>query len=507
MPAAADAARLARAAGGLVGASAAMVLLTSALGPSAVEPGLGPRSGVRGILPPYSLDLHASSALVTALMVTAYVVGGLGVGLGLLAVRRGHRLDPRRAWWLGVLLALGAVLVPPVGSADHINYAAYGRIAAQGGDPYTESPAAWHGGRDPVTSAVEAPWTRTPSIYGPVATAFQAAASVAGGDSLRATVWFWQLLCAASWLLVGWLLLRLTAARAGERSPPQSRAVWLWLFNPVLYGVALVGAHIDIISAGLVMIALLLALRQPFSAGVAVGAATGTKLTMVLAVPALVWALRSIGRTRLARNLALGLVGAVAVLLPAHLWVGAHVFDELKVAHRFISLATPWRPVFDALKGPVGNNELRDWVVRLTPVVVVLIAVALARVARPAANLRGRSVGEPFDAELERVVSDGAVALVVLTGAYLLGAPYSLPWYDTGTWAPLALAAGGALDAVFLVRLVAFATAYVPGRVIGMSARVEEVTMDYRRHVTPYVGWVLLGALVLLAGRRRTPER
>lgn len=509
----ADTGRSARAAGALVAGSAALILVTSALGPSALEPGLGPRHGVRGLLPPYSLDVHPSSALVTVLMVLAYVAGGLGVGLGLLAVRRGHRLDPRRAWRLGVLLAAGAVLVPPVGSADHINYAAYGRIAAQGGDPYAEAPAAWRGGHDPVTSAVEPPWTRTPSIYGPVATALQAAASVAGGDSLRATVWFWQLLCAASWLLVGWLLVRLMASRAGDRSPPQSRAIWLWLFNPVLYGVALVGAHIDIVAAALVLIALVLVSRQPFFAGAAVGAATGMKLTMVLAVPALVWAVRGLGRTRLVRTLGLGLVGVAVVLVPAHLWAGSHVFDELRVAHRFISLATPWRPVFDLLKGPVGNDVMRDWVVRLAPVVILLLVVALARILQvSAASRAGPATGpppgvEPADADdRDRVVSDGATALVVLTGAYLLGAPYTLPWYDAPLWAPLALVGASALDAVFLVRLVAVAIAYVPGRVIGMSARVEELTMDYRRHVTPYVGWLVLVAVAVLAGRRRAPK-
>jgi hypothetical protein len=500
-----EARRLARLATGLVVAAVVLVLGTSAMGPSAIEPALGPRSGLRGVLPSYSLHLHPSSALVTVLVVVAYVIGGVGVGLGLLAVRRGHRLDPRRAWWWGVLLAVAAVLVPPMGSADHINYAAYGRIAAQGGDPYVEAPARWDHGEDPVTSAVEPPWRTTPSIYGPVATAFQAATSLAGGDDLRATVWFWQVLCAAAWLLVGRLLLHYTAAQAGERSPPQSRAVWLWLGNPVLYGVVLVGAHVDVLATAFVLIALLLAVRQPLFAGLALGAGVGVKLTVLLAVPALVWGLRGIERRRLVRSLGWGFLGAAIVLLPAHLWAGRHAFDELRVAQRFISLATVWRPVFDALKGPVGNDATRDWVVRLTPVVVLLLAIALARVVRPAPKLRPDEPGG-LDPEVERVVSEGARALVVLTGAYLLAAPYSLPWYDVLTWAPLALVAGGAVDALLLVRLVTYSLAYVPGRVLGMSADVERVTMDYRRNVTPYVGWLLLAAVVLLAVRPRSRE-
>ena len=88
-----------------------------------------------------------------------------------------------------------------------------------------------------------------------------------------------------------------------------------------------------------------------------------------------------------------------------------------------------------------------------------------------------------------------------------MAAPYSLPWYDAVAWAPLALVAGGALDAVLLVRLVAYAMAYVPGRVLGLTPTVQDLTLGYRRHVTPYVGALALLAVVLLAARRRVPKR
>ena len=58
-----EARQLARLAGSLVGLSMVLVLGTSALGPSATEPGLGPRSGLRGVLPPYSLAVHPSAGL------------------------------------------------------------------------------------------------------------------------------------------------------------------------------------------------------------------------------------------------------------------------------------------------------------------------------------------------------------------------------------------------------------------------------------------------------------
>ena len=104
------------------------------------------------------------STLTTGLLATAYV---LGLGAVLLGLWR----PPARAWsWRGVLLlGAAALLTGPLGSADHTNYAAYGRIAALGGDPYLVAPEDFAGGTDPVASAVEPPWTETVSVYGRVA--------------------------------------------------------------------------------------------------------------------------------------------------------------------------------------------------------------------------------------------------------------------------------------------------------------------------------------------------
>ena len=81
------------------------------------------------------------------------------------------------------------MFVPPMGSADHLSYAAYGRIAVAGDDPYVEAPNRWRGGSDPVAGAVEAPWRWAPSVYGPVATAEQGLASLVGGSSLHRPSW------------------------------------------------------------------------------------------------------------------------------------------------------------------------------------------------------------------------------------------------------------------------------------------------------------------------------
>jgi hypothetical protein len=467
--------------------SALLLVGTAALGPSAAEPALRAGTGWRAALPPWSLDAHPGSALVTALLAAAYLAGGAAVGLGLVAARRGEQA-PRAALRVAAGLAVLAVLVPPLGSADHVNYAAYGRIAAAGGDPYVEAPVRWAGGADPVASAVEAPWTTTPSIYGPVATVVQAATSLLGGDSLRATVWAWQLVCLAAWLAVGALL------RHDGRGGP--RADWLWTLNPVLGGVLLVGAHVDLLGAALGLGAVLLCGRRGFVAGLLLGAAVGVKLTCALLGPAVLWALWRHGRRTGRpwwREALLGVAGAAAVLVPAAVWAGSRQLDQLLRARRFVSLATPWRPLVDGLTGPLPNDVVRAGVGVLTPLAVVLVAVLLSRALRAGAST------DP--------VGDAARASVVLGAAYVLAAPYSLPWYDALVWAPLGLVCAGAVDALLLTRLVAYALAYVPGRVLGMSEQVQSLTLGYRRGVAPWIGWAVLIALALVAVRAWRADR
>jgi hypothetical protein len=200
------------------------------------------------------------------------------------------------------------------------------------------------------------------------------------------------------------------------------------------------------------------------------------KVTFVLLAPAILYAL---WRNRSgARPVLLGLLGTALVLAPTYLLAGPHVLDQLSTARRFVSLATPWRLVLDGLTGPLSEGVLRTSIQLLWPVVLVLLALLLAR-------LVGLRLTRREPVADTRVTEDAALAAVVLGAAYLFAAPYSLPWYDALAWAPLGLVAGGALDALLLTRLVALAIAYVPGRVVGMSAAVEDLTLGYRRQVAP----------------------
>lgn len=467
--------------------SFALLLLVGLAGPSAAKPPLGPRGWAPG-----DLAWSPGPALVTGLLWTAYVVGALGVAarlrgehsvvsgasmLGAVATRARRRLVPG-GWALPVGLAVLALLTGPFGSADHTNYAAYGRIAALGGDPYLTPPSGWSA-LDPVTSAVEPPWTDTVSVYGPFATLLQSLTSHVAGANVRETVWCWQVLVVLAWLAVRFLLLR---AGATPR-----RVDTLWTLNPLVFGVGVLGAHVDLVAAALAVAALVLAARRPWAAGAFAGLAVSCKVTYgVVALAVLLgwWVHDRAGFVRRAVQFALA---ALVLVVPLHLWAGPHVFDQLDRARRSISLATPWRLLYEALTGPLTSGHARTVVTWLAVLAVLVFVVVLARLTR----------------HLAPATSTGAAVrwALVLSTAYTVAAPYSLPWYDLLTWATLPVLAASVLDVILLVRLVAMAVAYVPGRVVGMTPTVERITLWVRRTPVPYAALLVWGWLTVAATR------
>lgn len=514
----------------LVVASFLLLALVGLLGASAAKPGLGPRGWAPGELP-WSLN----SGWTTVALAAAYGLGAIGVGLGL---RRPRELSAAEV----VAVAVLGLLVAPFGSADHTNYAAYGRIALQGGDPWVESPIAWAGGHDPVTSGVQPPWQTTPSIYGPVATLAQLIAAAVGGDNLRQVVWAWQWIVVAGWLAGRWILRRLFVSQ-------RARVDVLWTANPILVGTAVFGAHVDVLATAAVLAALLLARRtgavSALGAGVLAGLGIGVKVTagVVLLAIALGWVIERRGEPRgaagvptrlglLVTRLGLLLIGAAMAVLPAHLWAGPHVFDQLVRARRAISLGTPWRKVYEWTRGIALEDTVRSAVFGASAITCVILALAVWRLVRPPATSTGRAASRAttLDAswspgrapdvpgEMPGRVSEvgreprsrepGQAAIAItfaLSLAYAVGAPYTLPWYDQLVWALLPGVGFVAVDRLQVVRGLVATLAYIPGRVVGMSAGVEALTLGWRRNMAPAAS--LLVWLVLLWWWRRPPER
>jgi hypothetical protein len=465
---------------GLVGASTGLMLAAGLLGPSVAQPPLGPRRPH----PPYALFLGPDPWLVSGLVAAALVLGAAAVATGLLALRRGWAPDPRRLLVAAGVAVAVLMLVPPMGSADHLSYAAYGRIVVAGDNPYVEAPQRWRGGTDPVAGAVEPPWRWAPSVYGPVATAEQGLASLVGGSSLHTTVFILMLLNGLAFLGTGLLLHRLLR---GDRSR-QVRAALLWSLNPLLLYELVVGAHLDTLAAALGVAGLAVLRRTTgaaLAAGALVGAAVAVKLPIALFGAGLVWVFRRDPR----RVLALA-TGALVVLVPLYLAAGPHVFDQLRRAATYVSLATPWRMVLDPLIRSAGEDGGRHIITWLAVLAAVVLAALLFR-ALPLTDA-------------DRPELDAARVACVLTVAWVLAAPYALPWYDALVWAPLALLPASRLDLLLLARTFVLALAYVPGRAVTLLPDdLRSVTLGFRSDIAPWLVLALvLSVLVLAAGRR-----
>ena len=476
--------------------SFALLLLVAAASPSAAKPALGPRGWAPGDLP-----ISLSSAVVTAVLWTAYLLGALAVALGLWrGSGNGHRWPGSGRWArTGHLLrplALGALalLTAPIGSADHTNYAAYGRIAAQGGDPYLVAPITWAGGADPITSAVEPPWTMTPSVYGPFATGLQTLGSLVGQDNLRQTVWVWQVLIVGAWLLVRFLL-----RRAAVHDLARARVDLLWTANPLVFGVAVLGAHVDLLATALALTAILLAARRPWIAGLVLGAVVSTKITYGIVGLAILWSWRSLPRKPLVRNVIALVVSSLAVFVSLHLLAGPHVFGQLLKGAKGVSLATAWRPVVNLLSAVMPLDAARTVVSVASIVVVVVLAWVLSHLAR-SRPITEQTLSTGQTSTTQQTQS-AMTATFVLATAYALGAPYSLPWYDVLTWATLPLLVATPLDGILLARLTVMAMAYVPGRVVAMSPEVESLTLGFRKLVGPLAAWLVWLAIAGVARR------
>jgi hypothetical protein len=484
-----DRGRLALVAGPL---ALACLLLLGALGDSAAVPGLGARTWS----PPWDLAAGAPSWLVAML-------SALGWMLAAVAVWAGLRADPAslpsaRTLLVGGVVAAGALtLVPPAGSADHLSYVAYGRIAAAGDDAYVVPPADWRGGLDPVAGAVQPPWQHTPSVYGPLATGAFAAVARLGDGSLRLTVWLWSLVCALAFVAVAVLLDRTAGTEAARR-----RAAVLWTVNPLLLGQLVLGAHVDVLAVAVALGGLLLAARAPAPAGMLLGAAAAIKAPYALFGLAVLWGLRHRSPDQRWRAITGGLFGAALVLVSAHALAGPHVLDQLRTASGFTSIASPWRVVVNLLELGLGAGAMRPVVVPAALVVSVLVAWLLAPRLIGGASASGRDETQ-----------DAAAAALLLTVAWTFCAPYALPWYDAMVWAPLALVVGtrslswqriSGLTLAVLAHSTVLALAYVPGRVVGLSPRVETITLGFRRFVAPAL---VLSAVLAALRWARPPAR
>jgi hypothetical protein len=524
----------------LAGLSVLLTFTVAVLGPSLVEPALPGRPGQ----PPWSLLAHPSPYLVVALAAAAVAAGTAGLALAMSAARSGWTLRPELLLLAGILVAVVLAFVPPFGSSDHLNYAAYGRIAATGHDPYTMTPAALARLGDPFGRVVRQ-FQHSGSVYGTLATAGQTLASLIGGTSVRLTVFALSVLNVVAFALTGLLLHWLAR---GDRAR-QFRAALLWTANPLLLQVLVAGEHVDsqavlfVVAALAVFSASRLA-REPVAgdaatvgrvpagglaastaapaavAGALIGLGFAVKVTMCLAGAGIGAACvltflvrRRPGRPQDDRRLAEPLIAAVwlaagfAVTAAAALAVwGISALTPGLQAGSYVSNGSPWRTVRVLLNLGLGKAGAEDAVKAAAIVFGVYLLVRLLRSVSGWRNgwpVIGRS--EPPAGE-DGLAGGGHVPVLNLVlwltfavaFAWLFSWPYVLPWYDAIGWALIAALPWSALDWLLLARTAALAFGYLTATGAVVPAGLTWLETVVRTGLTPVVLLACIVALILV---------
>jgi hypothetical protein len=500
-----------------IGASVACTFAVAVAGPSVMEPVLPGRPGQ----PPWSFDLHPSPYLAVGLTAAGLAAGTLGLVLVLRAIRGGWSVPARAVLVAGLLAAAALTLVPPFGSSDHLSYAAYGRMLVTGHNPYTTTPAQLAALGDPVARAVQ-DWSGSPSVYGPLATAIQALASLAGGTSVRLTVFVLALANLAAFTGTALLLHWMTR----DRPAWQLRAALLWAANPLLLQVLVAGAHVDgqAVVFGVAAVACVSpggrpaveppdhggATRPPVPpwpraavAGALVGLGFAVKVTIALVGLGLVVAvlLRAGPGWRRRRGQVFpalaGLAAGFAVTAGSAVAIGGSaMLRQSSQASDMVSIGSPWRVIRTVIHLAVTGPAATDIVKAGAAALAILLAVLLIRGLPPRGGY--------------------AVVTFALVLAWLFAWPYVLPWYDALGWALLALVplvSDGAVEVLcwlLLARTAALGFGYLPARQadVTLPSGLGWLQPVIRHGVTPAVlaaavAWLMI---VMLRPRRPAPS-
>ncbi|MBV8958591.1 MAG: DUF2029 domain-containing protein [Actinobacteria bacterium] len=328
---------------------------------------------------------------------------------------------------LGAPLIVLAVVRPVHLSQDVWSYAMYGRMVAHYHvSPYTHLPKQFP--HDPIYQRVG--WRHTPSVYGPLFTAVSAVLMAgAGASTLLARVAF-QGLAAVALVAIARMLWRRGASPL---------AIALLVLNPVVVVGIVNGGHNDLL-VGASMLAAVFKLqeRRPVAVGVLLAAAGLVKATALLAaVAAVVWAWRRWERRAVfAMTATMGALVGVAYLAAG----GMAAVQPLRDAATHWSHASIWAMV-TARDPHLAISELSTLVIG----VVVLV------------------VGRRWHLDSSPSVVMGAFLL-----AYLLAAPYVMPWYVGWALPLLALRPQTVLSRVAFVYASLLFVAYSMGSAHGL---------------------------------------
>jgi hypothetical protein len=368
---------------------------------------------------------HLSDVVADVVMYLSIGLCCLGLAMMLWANSRGWSPNPRRVFWTAVGAIAVLVNITPVGSSDAASYAAYGRIAALGHNPYTFLPSQLPGGAganptNPYTTLVSPYWRETPSVYGPVATWTQQLAAEIGGTRAWLTLWVLMIMMGVAFILTGYILLR-TAANP-------VRAVLLWVANPLLIVELVMGGHLDALVALFAIAAIVLSRRctrlwHDVALGLLVGVAGGIKINAgIVALGIAIPLLHERAWIRLLR------FGVVAGLTTFGLYLFSYGLVTLKpLGHASSMIISPtiWR----------GLQEIVSLVHPHSPHALALLNTVIGFAWPPLMLALAWYLYKRLSPDVPTVVA----ATCALTFAWIVVAPWSLPWYSSVAWVALAL--------------------------------------------------------------------
>src|SRR5262249_21422505 len=277
-----------------------------------------------GAAPPWDLrSLHVSAGVVTVALWVAVLAGAGGVVAGLLAVQRGARPSVRALLIAAALEVAALTVLPPAGSSDVFDYAAYGRIMALGHNPYLVTPHSLRLAHNAFARSVPVTWEHVVSVYGPLATVEQFLAAKLGGLSAARVVFWLKLWDAIAFGAVAFVADRLLRSDPARRL----RAHLLWTINPLLLWDIIAAGHLDVLAAAVGLLGLLALGKQPdgarpglarvLAAGALIGIAADMKINYALFRLGLAWALR-----RSPARLCAAGAAAPPTGVPRYLWFG-----------------------------------------------------------------------------------------------------------------------------------------------------------------------------------------
>jgi hypothetical protein len=360
---------------------------------------------------------HLPDPVADLIMYVSIALCCLGLAMMLWANSRGWSPNPRRVFWAAVGAIAVLVNITPVGSSDAASYAAYGRIAALGHNPYTFLPSQLPGGAganptNPYTILVSPYWRTTPSVYGPVATWTQQLAAEIGGTRAWLTLWVLMIMMGIAFILAGYILLR-TAANP-------VRAVLLWVANPLIIVELVIGGHLDSLLALFAIAAIVVSRRctkmwHEVAVGLLVGVAGGIKVNAVLV--ALGIAIPLLHDRAWARLIRIGLIAGLTTFGLYYFSYGLSALRTLGHASGMVISPTIWRGVQEIF----GNGPMVSHIISFSwPPLMLALAWYLYKRLSP---------------DVPTVVA----ATCALTFAWIVVAPWSLPWYSSVAWVTVAL--------------------------------------------------------------------